>query len=88
MFIFIFSGRFITTYSAIFSILIAFIESQISFCFLSRSQTRRKKENFLKKPQRAALAYVDNDQNADLEYVIPKVCFVFFSPIYTHYVQF
>lgn len=66
-------GRFITTYSAILLILIAFIEAQINFCFLSRSQTKHKKEKHSRKTRRPQ-QYIDNDQTADLEYVIPKVC--------------
>lgn len=66
------AGRFITTYSAILLILIAFIEAQINFCFLSRSQTRYKKEKYSRKSRRPQ-QFIDNDQTADLEYVIPKV---------------
>lgn len=65
-------GRFITTYSAILLILIAFIEAQINFCFLSRSQTKYKKEKYARKSRRPQ-QFIDNDQTADLEYVIPKV---------------
>lgn len=74
-------GRFITTYSAILLILVAFVEAQINFCFLSRSQSKHKKEAFPRKTRRPQ-QYVDNDQNADLEYVIPKVS-RFYSSIET-----
>lgn len=70
------TGRFITTYSAILLILVAFLEAQINFCFLSRSQTKHKKEKYARKSRRPQ--YVDNDQTADLEYVIPKVCEIFY----------
>lgn len=71
-FLSLFQGRFITTYSAILLILIAFIEAQINFCFLSRSQTKYKKEKYSRKSRRPQ-QFIDNDQTADLEYVIPKV---------------
>lgn len=61
-------GRIITTSTAIVSVVIAFIQSQITFCLLNRSQiaqrnTRRANRNL----------YIDNDRYVDLEYVIPKV---------------
>lgn len=72
------TGRFITTYSAIFLIIVAFVEAQINFCFLSRSQMKHKKEKHSRKSRRPQ-QYIDNDQTADLEYVIPKVCFAKFQ---------
>ena len=68
------TGRFITTYSAILLIIVAFVEAQINFCFLSRSQMKHKKEKHSRKSRRPQ-QYVDNDQTADLEYVIPKASF-------------
>lgn len=68
------TGRFITTYSAILLIIVAFVEAQINFCFLSRSQMKHKKEKHSRKSRRPQ-QYIDNDQTADLEYVIPKVNF-------------
>lgn len=55
-------------------ILVAFVEAQINFCFLSRSQMKHKKEKHARKSRRPQ-QYIDNDQTADLEYVIPKVSF-------------
>lgn len=66
------TGRYITTFTAIVSIIIAFVESQITFCLLNKSQLVRKKSKINRKNRRAQ--YVDTDQTADLEYVIPKVC--------------
>lgn len=51
--------------------MVAFVESQITFCFLNRSQIIRKKEKCNRNNRRGQ--YIDNDQAADLEYVIPKV---------------
>lgn len=70
------TGRFITTYTAILLILVTFLEVQINFCYLSRSQMKYKKEKYSRKSRRPP-QYVDTDQNADLEYVIPKVCKMF-----------
>lgn len=74
LFRFIWTGRFITTYSAILLIIVAFIEAQINFCFLSRSQLKHKKEKHARKSRRPQQQYIDNDQVADLEWNIPKVC--------------
>lgn len=63
------NGRLITTVTAITSVLISFVESQISFCLLNRMQLSYNKAKFTKGKSR----YVDTDQSADLEYVIPKV---------------
>ncbi|XP_031620984.1 ras guanine nucleotide exchange factor Q-like [Contarinia nasturtii] len=65
------NGRFITTYTAILLILVTFLEVQINFCYLSRSQMKYKKEKNSRKSRRPQ-QYIDTDQNADLEYVIPK----------------
>lgn len=69
-FITIVLARYITTFAAIISILIAFVESQITFCILNKSQLARKRS---KCNRNRRGQYVDNDQAADLEYVIPKV---------------
>lgn len=55
-------------------IIVAFIEAQINFCFLSRSQLKHKKEKHARKSRRPQQQYIDNDQVADLEWNIPKVC--------------
>lgn len=70
------NGRLITTITAITSVLISFVESQISFCLLNRMQISHNKA---KKLKRAKNRYIDTDQSADLEYVIPKVLSFFFS---------
>lgn len=68
---FLFVARYLTTFTALISIVIAFVESQITFCLLNKSQIARKKSKCNRKNRRGQ--YVDNDQAADLEYVIPKV---------------
>lgn len=66
-----FVGRLITTVTAIALVLVAFLESQINFYLLNKSQTARKKQRAAERKNRKL--YVVNDQSADLEYVIPKV---------------
>lgn len=64
-------GRLITTLTAIALVVIAFLESQINFFLLNKSQIAHRK---LKRAERKnRILYAVNDQSADLEYVIPKV---------------
>lgn len=61
----------ITTVTAIALVLVAFLESQINFYLLNKSQVARKHQRSVERKNR--ILYVVNDQSADLEYVIPKV---------------
>lgn len=63
------TGHYCTTITALISIIVAFIESQITFCFLNRSQIVHRKEKCLRKNHRTQ--YID-DVNADEEYIIHK----------------
>lgn len=64
------NGRIITTVTAIALVIIAFLESQINFYLLNKSQTAKKKLRIAERKNR--ILYGVNDQSADLEYVIPK----------------
>lgn len=61
----------ITTIAALVLIIVSFIETQINFYLLNKSQIAHKKRRNAERKNRQL--YVVNDQSADLEYVIPKV---------------
>lgn len=61
----------ITTVAALLLIIVSFIEIQVNFYLLNKSQIAHKKRRNAERKNRQL--YVVNDQSADLEYVIPKV---------------
>lgn len=66
------TARLITTGTAALLVCVAFAEAQLNFYLLHRCQRAHRRRRSAERKTRQL--YAGNDQSADLEYVIPKVC--------------
>lgn len=65
------SARSITTGTALLLVCVSFVEAQLNFFLLHRSQRERRRRR--QAERKARQMYAGNEQSTDLEYVIPKV---------------